>query len=477
MIKIYLLFFFSILSCVELSAQQNNILLLEDILKYDYLKSSDAKKSKLQYEQVELNIENFTLSKLPTIGVDLKPMEFSQSIVSLQDPESGNFNYINSFVNRSNIGLTVVQPINLTGGNLEVNSSLNMMNEFSLNRNTFSTTPISISYYQPMVGGRKKYIFERDIMQYTQKKMTSDFISSHYTIQHRCVELYMAVLSADIALENSRLNFVIADTVHQFSEMKYSVREITELEFIQSEIQLEQSNSKVINNEIQRDKAMRELLVYLNMDDKHYSVITPKINFASHIDIDQAISDVTAHNSKFIEIEKLRIEADRDLYNAKSQTTFNGDLRLSYGLNQYGNQLISAYQNPSAQQMISIGMRIPLIDWGVKKNNYKLAKLRYESTIIDISDREIDIYKNLQITVDAYNYSTKMLGIAERQFDLSRRQYQLVVDNFKSSLSSFFELATARTQLLDSEEAYLNELSQTWINYYKVRAITLSDYE
>ena len=69
-----------------------------------------------------------------------------------------------------------------------------------------------------------------------------------------------------------------------------------------------------------------------------------------------------------------------------------------------------------------------------------------------------------------------MLGIAERQLRLSRKQYQLITNNFKSSVSSFFELATARNQLLDVERSYLDKLSQSWISYYTVRAITLTEY-
>ena len=476
MIKIYLTAIIAVICYYTSFAQQYDILHLNDVIKYHYLNSSDAKKAGINYDQTSLNVENFDLKKLPTISIDLKPVELSQSIISLQDPETGKFNYTNSFVNRSNLGITITQPINIIGGNLQINSNLNIMNELSPNHNTFSTTPIQISYYQPIVGGRKKYLFEREIIQHEKKKIDSTLKSNQYTIQQRCVELYMMVLSSDIAHKNALLNSAITDTVYMLSKIKYSVGEITELEFVQSEIQFEQSKTEIINNETKRKQAMRELLTYLKMDNKYYEVVIPELNLVPHICIDRAILDVKAYNPKFIEMKQRNIEAERDLFNAKSQSTFNGDVSFSYGLNQYSTQFLKAYQNPSARQMISIGFRIPLIDWGINKNNYKIAKLKHLSTTMDIVDSEIDIIENLRTTVDAYNYSVKMLGIAERQLRLSRKQYQLITNNFKSSVSSFFELATARNQLLDVERSYLDKLSQSWISYYTVRAITLTEY-
>lgn len=389
-------------------AQPNKLLYLEDVLNTHYLTSNDAKLLRLQIIEESLNVENFRLKSLPNISLDINPTSFSQSIISLQDPASGNFNYTNSFVNNSNVGIGFSQPLNLTGGQFQLNSSINMMNEFSLDRNTFSSVPIKLSYRQPFIGGAKIYKLDKEVNRLREKNLSGSSKHGHYSVQQHCVELYMMVLVYDLLLKNSRINLHIADTIHSISQVKQSVGDITEQDFLQSEIQYEQSKTDVVNREIQYDKALRELLTYLNLEYANYAVVMPQYDFSPNIDINRAISDVNVNNPQFRNSQIIKAEAERNLYNVKLQGVFNGDVSISFGLNQYSDQLFMAYKKPSTQQSIMIGFRIPIIDWGVQKNNNAIAKSRYESSLLEADNSEKKIYELLRSTVEDYNYSVRV---------------------------------------------------------------------
>lgn len=158
------------------------------------------------------------------------------------------------------------------------------------------------------------------------------------------------------------------------------------------------------------------------------------------------------------------------------QGVFNGDVSISFGLNQYSDQLFMAYKKPSTQQSIMIGFRIPIIDWGVQKNNNAIAKSRYESSLLEADNSEKKIYELLRSTVEDYNYSVRVIDIFKRQSELAFKQYKLTVRLFSGGHNTFFELATARNQYLDAERTYLEQLSKIWINYYKIRSLTLTEY-
>lgn len=66
--------------------------------------------------------------------------------------------------------------------------------------------------------------------------------------------------------------------------------------------------------------------------------------------------------------------------------------------------------------------------------------------------------------------------IFKRQSELAFKQYKLTVRLFSGGHNTFFELATARNQYLDAERTYLEQLSKIWINYYKIRSLTLTEY-
>lgn len=209
-------------------AQSINVLHLDDVLEAYCLESTEAKLLKLNHNNATLELENFKLSSLPTMSFNLNPLSFSQSIVSLQDPTSGNFHYTNSFNNNSSAGLVIKQPLNFLGGSLQLSSSLNMLNEFSTNRSTFSSVPLRLSYSQSIIGGAKMYKFDKQINRLKGENLSAATKSKYYSIQKRCVELYMKVLVCDLFLANSKINMGIADTVYYISNTKKSIGEITE---------------------------------------------------------------------------------------------------------------------------------------------------------------------------------------------------------------------------------------------------------
>lgn len=457
-------------------AQSINVLHLDDVLESYCLESTEAKLLKLNHNNATLELENFKLSSLPTMSFNLNPLSFSQSIVSLQDPTSGNFHYTNSFNNNSSAGLVIKQPLNFLGGSLQLSSSLNMLNEFSTNRSTFSSVPLRLSYSQSIIGGAKMYKFDKQINRLKGENLSAATKSKYYSIQKRCVELYMKVLVCDLFLANSKINMGIADTVYYISNTKKSIGEITEQDYLQSEIQYEQSKVEVINTKIQYDKALRELLIYLNLDGGNYAVVMPRNVFLKNIDVNDALAVAEMHGPQFKEYEIQKAQAERELYGAKLQKGFNAEINLSFGLNQYGEQFYLAYQKPSTQQSFMMGMRIPIVDWGVQKNSYTMAKNRHEISMSNTEMQEKNTEEYLRTIVEQYNYNVQVVDVVKRQSELALKQYRLTVRLLGSGHNTFFELATASKQYIDAERVYLEQLSLMWINYYTIRSLTLTNY-
>lgn len=145
----------------KIYSQPNKSINLEGILSQYYLQSDEAIKAGITTKQKEIEWKNFSLSKLPTIAFNINPINFTQSIVPLQDPNTGNYNFIQNYVNNSNIGMNIAIPINFTGGSIYLSSNLNYMREFSLNKNSFNAGIFNIGYSQPLLGGRRNYILEK----------------------------------------------------------------------------------------------------------------------------------------------------------------------------------------------------------------------------------------------------------------------------------------------------------------------------
>lgn len=457
----------------KIYSQPNKSINLEGILSQYYLQSDEAIKAGITTKQKEIEWKNFSLSKLPTIAFNINPINFTQSIVPLQDPNTGNYNFIQNYVNNSNIGMNIAIPINFTGGSIYLSSNLNYMREFSLNKNSFNAGIFNIGYSQPLLGGRRNYILEKNINILKKSNIDNENKLKHYQIQKQCVSLYLQLLVSDIKLSNLKQNIKYTDKIFLISKDRFRSGEITELDVIQAEIQFNEQKLLFKDAENNRDQALRALLTFLNIEYNYYEVKIPEFKEERYIDTDIALSKFKSNNPFFYN-KKIRLaELEKNLYAVKLKNGFNSSLNMSYGLNQYGTMLYQAYSNPSSNRGISIGVTIPVINWGRSKNNIKISSLQKEAIEIDINNEEIKMIENLRSSIQDYNYSINLLDIAEKQYILSERQCNLMMQNFKLGQNNYFELKTAIDQMQQSQTRYLNKLSEVWNRYYDIRTLTL----
>ena len=85
----------------------------------------------------------------------------------------------------------------------------------------------------------------------------------------------------------------------------------------------------------------------------------------------------------------------------------------SFGLNQQGNTLPAACRNPSDQEVVRVGMSIPILDWGLSESEYKLAQMQQEIVNASIEQAEVDFRETILITADEFNLQKQFVEGAE----------------------------------------------------------------
>lgn len=114
------------------------------------LNSSVAKIEKLYFQNDLLQFQNYKKSLLPSFSLNINPVNFNRSLRVLQEPSDGSYSYVEDYSNNSSVGVSIRQKIGLTGGEMNIGSNLNYLNEFSLKRQSFNTTPFTIGYTQQL---------------------------------------------------------------------------------------------------------------------------------------------------------------------------------------------------------------------------------------------------------------------------------------------------------------------------------------
>lgn len=465
------------LFCLPIYAQKEE-LSIDRIVEYSF-QSPQMILAKIQFENARLSYENYRKSFLPSFGVTISPIGFNHSIRVLQNPMDGTYSHIEDYSNNSNAGISISQLVGYTGGKLNIGSNLNILSEISRKSNSFNTTPFMLGYSQNLFGGYPKYKTEKNIEENQLKKATKDYCSAITNVQSTCVNLFMDLLFAHLTKEALYKEIEISDTLEVASKLKSENGYITEDEYLQ--MKLQSNNSKIAYEEIQQQflEAFQKMMSYLGINNtsvNNFQVKEPIFNLPLKLDNDFVIFQTKRNNPFELDQQLKRLEAEQNLYNNTLSNKFNANISLNYGLNQYANNIIDAYKNPSKQQSINLGLSIPIFQWGINENNQKLAKNKYRSTLIEIDNSERDFNNQISDKVANYNYNVKLYFLSKSSYELAQRQYKLLTERFGMGDVSVYELSSSNRELLSLIKKYYSSVREVWQQYYAIRNLTLFDF-
>lgn len=462
--------------CIKTHGQDTaRMITLDEVVNVLSLKSSAAQIERLNYQNEILQFENYKKSFLPSFSLSFNPINFNRSLRLLQQPLDGSYSYIEDYSNSSGAGVSVRQKVGFTGGELNIGSNINYLNEFSSKRNSFSTTPFSIGYSQQLWGGGKQYHLEKEIEYAKNKVAIKQYCTKLLQTQQQAMELYITALlgkmEQDLALQTTQNT----DTLLKLAHIKLDNGYITEYDLKQIELQSLNTRYAFENARKNYIEAKEKLAVFLGIEE--IEVIIPEFDVPFTIEISTAMFYVERNNpfSKQQEIQTL--EAERSLFSAKLSNRINGSISLNCGINQYAETFSEAYRNGNTRQSVVIGFQIPVFQWGINKNKIRIAENNYEASKIARERQMREFTNEVKDNINSYNHSVKLWLTAERVYKLSQEQYGLLIRKFSLGKVSVYELTTAQSEQNNAMQRYYCAIRDTYISYFTLRSMALYDFK
>ncbi|WP_333616545.1 TolC family protein, partial [Bacteroides pyogenes] len=340
----------------------------------------------------------------------------------LQQPADGSYSYVEDYSNNGSAGISIRQKIGITGGELNVGSNINYLNDFSRKRNSFSTTPFSIGYSQQLWRGRKLYRLEKKIEYAKNNIAIKQYCTKISQIQQQALGLFMKALLGRMEQDLARQTAQSNDTLLQLAHIKLNSGDITDYDLKQIELQSINSQYAYENAVKNYSEAQEHLAVFLGISFSDVSI--PEFNVPIAIDTHSVLFYVKRNNpfSKQQEIQSL--EAERSLFSAKLSNRFNGNVSLNYGVNQYADNFMDAYRNGNIRQSIVIGVQI-----------------------------------------------------AEKAYHLSQEQYRILIQKFSLGKVSVYELTAAQSDQNNAMQRYYSAIRDTYNSYFTLRTMALYDFK
>ncbi|MCC8172988.1 MAG: TolC family protein, partial [Odoribacter sp.] len=159
-------------------------LALDEVITLATQRSIDANKYKYQFLTAYWQFRAFKAELLPSLNLNLTAPNFSHSISTVQNYETGEYNYVQNYYMQNSTSLSINQNIAATGGTLALSSTLERLDQFQPRRyHRYTSNPLSLIYVQPIFGNFNSLKWSKIIEPESYEKAKLNYLENMESIR------------------------------------------------------------------------------------------------------------------------------------------------------------------------------------------------------------------------------------------------------------------------------------------------------
>ena len=437
--------------------------------------SPDAIMAKHRFRANYWQYRTYKADYLPNLSLGATFPEYSRAIKKYQNAD-GTYTYVEDNVNYSTLNLNLRQNVGFTGGQIFASSNLVRTDELNGGSFSYLSTPLSIGYSQPVLF-YNEYRWQKKIEPLKYEEAKKNYISSLEEVSLKAVNYFFDLALAQQNIQVAKINYSNADTLYKIAKGRYNIGTIAENELMQMELSLLNAGSSLNSAMVDLEVKKFQLRSFLGFNEKvDLALIIPKEIPELTIDVDQAMGIATENNPDIISFERQLIEARRDVAKARSERGLQADLFASIGYTQQSGDLSTVYVNPQDQQRVTLGLQIPILDWGLSKGKYRMAQSSQEVIKTTVDQARTDFTQSVFLNVMQFNLQDDQLKIAAKSDTIAQRRYDLTKQRFLIGKVDVLDLNVALSEKDVAKINYISALRRYWADFYTIRRITLFDF-
>lgn len=417
----------------------------------------------------------FRADLLPEVNFEATLPSYRKNYSSYQ-LEDGTYTFVRNNVLQMAGNLSVQQNIWLTGGTLSLTTSLDYLKQLDGERfNRFMSVPVALTLSQPIFGtNHTKWRRRIEPVRYEEAK--ASFMSATEQVAMRAVDYFFGLLMAKENLATARQNLSNSEKLYMVAVAKRDMGQISENDLLQLQLNLLTARSTLTDAESNYKAGMFQLRSFLGLDeDVDLVPILPESTPGVDVDYDDVLAKALERNAFARNIRRRQLEADYEVAMAK------GDMRqitlfAQVGFTGTSERFSGAYDPLKDNQVVEIGFKIPLLDWGKRRGRVKVAESNREVVSSRLRQEEINFRQDIFMLVERFNNQRQQLGIASEADTIARRRYHTNVETFMIGKISTLDLNDSQSRKDASRQDYINQLFLYWYYYYQLRGLPLWDY-
>lgn len=421
---------------------------------------------------------SFKAERLPSLNLNLTPASYYRYITTRYDSNLDRDVYRSQQTFSAGAGLTLSQNFDPLGGSFYLESDLDYMRAFGVNKATqFSATPIRLGYSQSLLGFNQ-FKWDKKIEPLKYEKAKKQFLYNTEATSEQAVTYFFNLALAQANYRLARDNQQSTDTLYSIGQMRHKIAAISQADLLTLRLDKINAENTLKNAAISVKRAMQSLAVFLNLEkNTEIEIELPAITGLIAINADDALALAQTNNPTYLAQQQQILEAEQNVNRTKVQSRFNASLSASVGLNQVADNFTNVYKRPLSQELVSMTLSIPLLDWGVRKGKYNMARNNLEIARIQARQEEVSLEEDLLTTLSDFDVQQNLLSSAQEAVDLAEQAYEQTRQRFIIGKVDVNSMTLAQNRQQEAQQNYIQAQLNYWADYYKIRKLTLYDFE
>jgi len=481
MIKLILFLVFFPLAA---SAQTDTLhLTLDDCIMMARRQSIDAAVALGELRSAYWQWRSYKADQLPEVSLQSTAPSWNKRYSSYQQAD-GSLSFVRNDYLGMDGALHITQKLWPTGGTLSVESSLDYLHQSSNSSptgggregaNQFMSLPVAVTLSQPLFSvNHLKWNRRIEPLRYREAK--ARFLTETEQVAMQAISLYFGLLLAGEQVNIARQNLQTAEKLYEVAQAKRRMGTISENDVLQLRLDVLTARSALTNSESTRQARQFALRSFLDVEAPIAATVPEASALGLHLDYEDVLAHALENNALATTMRRRQMEADYAVASARANRQ-SINLYAQLGYTGTGDNMSSAYRHLLSNEVVSVGITVPLLDWGKRKGQRRMAESNRDIIQGQLRQQSQDFRQNIFILTEQFNNQAEQLRIACEADTIARRRYHTNVETFKIGSISTLELSDAQKAKDQARQNRIQQLFNYWYYYYQLRSIALWDFE
>lgn len=456
------------------NAQEIRKLTLEEVIRLSEEQSPNALIAKHRFRSSYWQYRTFVAEYRPSLTLSGTTPDYSNAYTRVFT--GGIWDYVKTDNLQTMGSLALSQNIGLTGGSIALQSDITYQKDFEAGTERYITVPTSIRLIQPILRFNElRWQKKTEPLRYEAAKKT--FISSIEEVHRMAVMNFFSLALAQINKQISDMNYSNADTLYRIARGRFDLGTISEDELLQ--MQLSWLNTETNRKQAEMNLRDREIRLrsFLGFNDLiRLELILPSEIPALQVSADEVFQLAMDNNPEMLMQQLTVLQAQSNLAQAKADRGLNANIIANFGLQGKDESLQVAYDALSRNQGVRLSFTMPILDWGLGRGRYQMAKSSLELAQVQSDQAIVDFQQNLYLDVEQFNLQAEQVATAAKSDTVAMKRYEVTKQRFLIGKIDVLDLNDADTRKDENRRAYVQSLQNYWNYFYNLRALTLFDF-